>query len=182
MSDRNLSDLSIAELNERKNTIGDGGGVETDHIDEELSRREQERAREVELLTMKLRLKQAKDAGLGDDPTVAAVEDHVDALSAALHPDPRSELAAFADIDKAQVAGLSDAEAEHALEKVEAIKMTAGSSTTAMRASLEDHVEALQELLTDHDVGVEALSDGVLPADGRVAVSGMLEADDNGGV
>lgn len=166
MSNSDLSDLSTAELNERKAQISDDSvGRGTDHIDDELARRESERAREMDLLDMKVKLEQARDAGLADDPTVAAVEERVADLESDLHPDPRSDLATLADVDEAMVAGLSEEEAEQAQTHLEAIDMLAGSSNTAARVSVKEHRDALETLFADRDVEVDVLSASVLPDD-----------------
>lgn len=181
MSDTDLSELSIAELNKRRAEASDDdfGGVDRrEVIDEELSRREEDRAELRDLLAMKNQLAIARDRGLGDDPTVEALEEHVDELNAAHHPDPQSELAEAADIDEEQVAALSDAEAEQAREHLAAIEMVAGSSNAGMRASHEEHVDALSELLDDHDVEVDALAESAVVEEPGASVDALFDDTD----
>jgi hypothetical protein len=173
MSKKDLTDMSIAELKERKDELGDDDyGVGTDHIDEELSRREEQRAKETELLDMKIQLEQAKDAGLTDDPTVKRVQERVAELEEELHPDPRADLARAADIREDRLVDLTDSEVEQARNHVESINMAAGSSNTAMKTVLEEHTEDLAALLEPHDLEVadltsveDSIGDGVTVSD-----------------
>ncbi|EMA04280.1 hypothetical protein SAMN05443574_1355 [Haloarcula vallismortis] len=159
MSKNDLTEMSIAELRERKADLGDDDyGLNADHVDEELARRREERAREMELLDMKLKLEQAKDAGLTDDPTVQRIQEHVAQLEEDLHPDPRSDLAALAGVDEERVTDLSDSEVEQARTHLEAIDMVAGSSGAGQQTIVKEHREGLEELLDGHDLKVAELS------------------------
>lgn len=160
MSSNDLSDLSIEELKQRRDEIDNGDfGRTTDHIEEELSDREQDRERNRELLDMKLQVAQAEQAGLSDDPTVEAMRDEIADLTSDLHPTPHEELAETAGIDVGDVESLSDEEAEQAESHVEAIEMLAGGNNTGVKLSLQNHREDLEALLESHTVGVEALSE-----------------------
>lgn len=174
MSKKDLTEMSIAELRERKADLGDDDyGLNADHVDEELARRREQRAREMELLDMKLKLEQAKDAGLTDDPTVQRIQEHVAQLEEDLHPDPRSDLAAAAGIDEEQLADLSDSEVERAQNRLEALDMVAGSSNTGMQVAAKEHVEDLEALLEPHDLEVADLTAAVDSLENGVTVSDL---------
>ena len=180
MSERNdLTDLSIAELNERKEDAGDGdfghNPARHEALAEELERRESEREELRDLLSMKTELARAEEYGLGGDPTVEALAEHVDELDAALHPTPQTALAQEADVPIDLVDSLSEEEAEQASTHVEAIEMLAGSSNTGARVSLEEHAEALQELLADHDVEPEALTESAVVEEPGVSIEALYE-------
>lgn len=162
-----ISDLSIVELKRRKENIGsDDHGRSAEHIDEELERRADERARTSNLLDLKLQLALAEERGLGDDPTVEKLREQVAELEEALHPpSPQAELASFTGVDEDAVARLSDEEAEQAREHVEAIEMLATSSNTAARTSVQEHREDLEALLENRDVEAAALSEAAVPDD-----------------
>lgn len=176
MSD--LNELSIAELEAQKASTEHGFG--SDEIEAELERREQERARLSELLDMKLQLERADDAGLGDDPTVEAVREHVADLEAAMQPaSPRSELAARSGVDEAALASLSDEEAERAQQHVDAIEMLATSSNTGARTAVTEHRKNLEALLDGHDVEAAALSAAAVPGKNEdgITADDLLEGE-----
>lgn len=174
MSKKNLTEMSIAELRERKADLGnDDYGLNADHVDEELARRREQRAREMKLLDMKLKLEQAKDAGLIDDPTVQRIQEHVAQLEEDLHPDPRSDLAAAAGVDEEQLADLSDSEIEQAQNHLEALDMVAGSSNTGMQTAAKEHVEDLEALLEPHDLEVADLTSAADYLENGVTVSDL---------
>lgn len=178
MSERSdLTDLSIAELNERMEATGDDDFGETrrEALTEELERRESEREELKELLSMKTELARAEEYGLGGDPTVEALSEHVEELDAALHPSPQSALAEEAGVSIDLVDGLSDEEADQASTHVQSIEMLAGSSNAASKVGLEEHAEALQELLADHDVEPEALTESAVVEEPGVSIEALYE-------
>lgn len=153
-----LSDLSIVELKNRRDNLDDDLGVGPEHIDEELSKREQERARLKELLDMKLSLATAEQAGLQDDRTVQELQEHVAELEDDLHPDPRSDLAEEAGVAEARLADLSESEVEEARTHVEAIRQADGASGPWAETATSEHRENLEALLSGHDVEVAELA------------------------
>lgn len=160
MSDTDLSDLSIAELNERREKIADDDvGMSPDHIDAELERRAAERDEASELLDYKLQLARAEEHGLGDDPAAERLRDHVADLEAARHPSPQAELAREAGVEEDLVAHLADDTAERAAELVDAIEMGRNASSKPLRITARENYAELENLLADDDVAVAKLAE-----------------------
>lgn len=160
-----LSELSIAELKEKKATAERSSTKNSDHIEEELARRRERREQEAELLDLKVKLEEARSRGLTDDLTVTRIEEQIRDLASVLETDPRADLAHEAAVPRDHVAHLSIDEAEDALERLEALEkietapensiMSEGSAAEENRAELEAIVEG-------GDATAAALEEGYL--------------------
>jgi|GEM_PF-5696898 len=181
MSETNLSDLSIEELNERREQLGDTVG--TDHYDEKLSERERRRAKEAELLDMKIKLEEAKSRGL-DDLTVDRIETQLAELAEELETGPRAQLAAETGFDRSSIARLSPGQAETALAKLEAIEHIQDApetSVTSSEAALEENRAELEDLLAGGDAEAAALESAYLSDEAGEEIGvALLESDDDG--
>lgn len=181
MSKSDLSDKSIEELKDRRDQLG--APFPTDHIDEELSEREERRAKEAELLDLKIKLEEAKSRGL-DPLTVDRIEHQLAELAEELEAGPRAKLAAETGFDRGVIARLSPEQAEAALEKLEAIEFIQDApetSITSSEASLEENRAALAVTLSDTDAKAAALEEAYLSDEtGEEIGVALLESGDDG--
>ena len=179
MTDNNLTDLSIAELKDRRDQMGAATG--TSHIDDELKNRQRRREQEAELLDLKVKLEEAKRSGLGDDLTIQRVEEQIADLASDLETGPRAELARKTGADRSHVAQLSTNEAKDALRHLEAIEYIKGASQDSILSdkSIEDNRAALESVLEGHDANTAALEEGYLSDEtGDGLATALLESNE----
>lgn len=180
MSDTNLSDLSIAELKERREQM-QNSPAGTSHIDDELEKRRRRREQEAELLDLKVKLEEARRSGIDDDLTVQRIEEQIADLASDLETGPRAELARETGVDRSRIAQLSPSQAEEVLSQLEAIEHIENASRHSMFSdkSLEDNRAELASILDDHDADSAALEEAYLSDEtGDGLAAAILESNE----
>ena len=181
MTDNNLSDLSIAELKDRREQM-QNSPAGTSHIEDELEERRERREQEAELLDLKVKLEEAKRSGLGDDLTVQRIEEQIADLASDLDTGPRAELARKTGVDRSHVAQLSADEAKDALSHLEAIDyIESASRGSILSEKSADHNRAeLESVLEGTDATAAALEEGYRSDEtGEGLAAALLESSES---
>lgn len=85
-SDENAEQNSIEALAEKKEEL-EAMGLEASHIDEQISEAEHTRELEERRVDLKMKISEAEEMGMGDDPAVEALQDQVVDISKQLEDD-----------------------------------------------------------------------------------------------